>query len=320
MKILVTGGSGFIGSRLVGQLLEHGHEPLIFDKAPSEMHPDRVVLGDVRDLEALTDALNGHDAVFNLAAEHRDDVRPLSLYDEVNVGGARNLVRACEETGCKKIVFTSTVAVYPLSGRNAGYPSEDTPPGPFNDYGQSKLGAEEVFRESAAADETLHLTIVRPCVVFGERNRGNVYNLLKQIYSGRFIMVGDGSNKKSMAYVGNIASFLVTCLEFGQGVRCYNYADKPDMSTGDIVGSARKYFGRTGLMSKVGVPYGIGITLGYTADVLARILGRPLPVSSIRVKKFCADTTVSAERLEETGFKRPSSLEEVLIRTIKSEY
>ena len=102
MKILGTGGSGFIGSRLVGQLLEHGHEPLIFD----------------------------HDAVFNLAAEHRDDVRPLSLYDEVNVGGARNLVRACEETGCKKIVFTSTVAVYPLSRRNAGYPSENTPPGP----------------------------------------------------------------------------------------------------------------------------------------------------------------------------------------------
>jgi GlcNAc-P-P-Und epimerase len=320
MKMLVTGGSGFIGTRLVSELIESGHEPVIFDKAPSDIHPGRVVLGDVRDLDALTDAIKGHDAVFNLAAEHRDDVRPLSLYDEVNIGGARNVVDACERTGCRRIVFTSSVAVYPLRGGNAGYPSEDTPPEPFNNYGHSKLRAEEVFREFAAADETVNLTIVRPCVVFGERNRGNVYNLLKQLNSGRFLMVGDGSNKKSMAYVGNIVSFLGKCLDFGPGVRCYNYADKPDMSTREIVEIARKCFGRTGLISRVRVPYGIGITLGYAADGVGRVLQRPLPVSSIRVKKFCADTTVSAERLDKSGFERACSLEEALVRTIKSEF
>ena len=143
MKILVTGGSGFIGSRLVSELIEKGHEPLIFDKEPSQIHPDHLVLGDIRNLDALTNALNGHDAVFHLAAEHRDDVWPVSLYEEVNVGGANNLIRACKKTGCKKIVFTSSVAVYPL---NAGNPSEDTPTQPFNDYGRSKLRAEEVLK------------------------------------------------------------------------------------------------------------------------------------------------------------------------------
>lgn len=317
MRILVTGGSGFIGSYLVSELLANGHEPLIFDKAPSQMHPDRVVRGDVRDLEALAKAIQGHDAVFHLAAEHRDDVRPVSLYDEVNVGGARNVVRACEASGCKRIVFTSSVAVYPL---NAGYPSEDVLPQPFNDYGRSKLRAEEVFKEFAARDEMVNLTIVRSCVVFGEMNRGNVYNLLKQINSGRFVMLGEGSNKKSMAYVGNIVSFLIKCLEFGPGLRLYNYADKPDMCTGEIVRTARRCFSQSGFVSRVRVPYEIGIVLGYAADILARIVRRPLPISAIRVRKFCADTTLSTERLEQTGFERPFSLEEALIRTIKSEF
>jgi nucleoside-diphosphate-sugar epimerase len=317
MKILVTGGSGFIGSCLVSELLAKGHKPLIFDKAPSQMHPDRVVRGDVRDREALANAIKGHDAVFNLAAEHRDDVRPLSLYEEVNVGGARNVVHGCEDSGCRKIVFTSSVAVYPL---NAGYPSEDTPPEPFNEYGRSKLRAEEVFREFAVRDEEVNLTIVRPCVVFGERNRGNVYNLLRQINSGRFVMVGKGDNKKSMAYVGNVVSFLMKCLELGPGLRLYNYADKPDMCTEEIVRTARGCFGQSGFVSRVRVPYEMGILLGYAGDIVARIVRRPLPVSSIRVRKFCADTSVSTERLEATGFERPYSLEEALIRTIKSEF
>ena len=317
MKILVTGGSGFIGSWLVSELLKQGHEPLIFDKEPSKLHPDRVIRGDVRDLKALTDAIQGQDAVFHLAAEHRDDVRPLFLYDEVNVGGARNVVRACQTCGCKKIIFTSSVAVYPL---NFGNPSEDTPPAPFNEYGRSKLQAEKVFNEFTAEDQTVSMTTIRPCVVFGERNRGNVYNLLKQINSGNFVMVGQGNNKKSMAYVGNVVSFLVRCLQFGPGARLYNYADKPDMSTREIVQVTRECLGQRGFLNRIRLPYTIGIILGYMADGMARILGRPLPVSSIRVRKFCADTTVSAERLEKTGFTRPNSLRDALVRTIRSEF
>lgn len=80
------------------------------------------------------------------------------------------------------------------------------------------------------------MTIIRPTVIFGERNRGNVYNLLKQIGSGRFLMVGKGTNYKSMAYVGNIVAFIKYNLDnVSIGYNVYNYIDKPDLNMNDLV-------------------------------------------------------------------------------------
>lgn len=79
MKILVTGGSGFIGTNLVADLLKAGHSVSIYDKTKSETYPDLCVVADVRDRERLTEALQGVDVVYHLAAEHRDDVRPVSF-------------------------------------------------------------------------------------------------------------------------------------------------------------------------------------------------------------------------------------------------
>src|SRR6185437_10244182 len=93
-RIVVIGGSGFIGTHLVSRLVELGRDVGIFDKAPSAAHADLVRLGDVRDEAALSSVLAGADCIVNLAAEHRDDVRPESLYFDVNVGGAKNIVRA----------------------------------------------------------------------------------------------------------------------------------------------------------------------------------------------------------------------------------
>ena len=248
MKILVTGGSGFIGTRLVSLLIEGGHDVSIFDKNPSKLFADRVILADVRDAEALASAVVGCDIVYHLAAEHHDNVRPISLYDDVNVGGAKNLVVAMESANITKLIFTSSVAIYPL---NAGEPTEGSTIAPFNPYGQSKYEAEKIFEKWAAQSDDRCLTIIRPAVVFGEDNRGNVYNLLAQIHSGRFRMVGKGQNKKSMGYVGNITQFLVECMEFDEGVHLYNYADKPDLTTNELLFIAKESFGRNGQSSFV---------------------------------------------------------------------
>ena len=130
MKILVTGGSGFIGTNLVADLLKAGHSVSIYDKEINKTYPDLCVVADIRDRERLTEALQGMDAVYHLAAAHRDDVRPVSLYYEVNVGGAENLVYAAEKNNVKKIIFTSSVAIY---GLNANEPDEESPIKPFND-------------------------------------------------------------------------------------------------------------------------------------------------------------------------------------------
>ena len=105
MNILITGGSGFIGTNLTTDLLNEGHKVTIYDKQKSETYPDLCIVGDVRDKEKLTRSTGGVDAVYHLAAEHRDDVQPASLYFEVNVGGAENIVCALNKINVKRLIF-----------------------------------------------------------------------------------------------------------------------------------------------------------------------------------------------------------------------
>lgn len=311
MNILVIGGSGFIGTHLIKQLMHCRHNVRIFDKRHSVTYPSLVTIGDVRDQISLCNALKGTDAIYNLAAEHRDDVTPISLYYDVNVQGAMNIVAAAEQMGVRRITFTSSVAVY---GLNKPDPDEMNPTDPFNHYGKSKLEAEAVFNEWAEKSGNHSLVMLRPVVIFGEGNKGNVYNLIKQIEGNKFLMVGLGDNRKSMAYVGNIANFLSKALDFGPGRHLFNFADKPDMAVKDLVQLVRTELSLTKPLPRL--PYAFGLAGGYAFDLASKLTGKKYPISSIRIRKFCANTTVSTKALESTGFKAPFSLQEGLKRMI----
>lgn len=316
MNILVTGGSGFIGTNLVTNLLKEGHNVTIYDKQKSETYPDLCIVADVRDKEELIRSMKGIDAVYHLAAEHRDDVQPASLYYEVNVGGAENIVCALEKNNVNRLIFTSTVAVY---GLNSGMPNENSPVKPFNDYGKSKYKAETIFNKWADDHRTRCLITVRPTVIFGEKNRGNVYNLLYQLSSGKFIKVGKGINRKSMGYVLNLSSFLITLLKSEPGQFIYNYADKPDLSMNELINIFYDTIGQRH-KNNFRIPYTIGLMGGYGFDLLAKITGKTYPISSIRIKKFCADTVIDADNIQKTGFVPSYTLAEGLSRMIKSEF
>ncbi|MEM6811027.1 MAG: NAD(P)-dependent oxidoreductase, partial [Pseudomonadota bacterium] len=194
MKIAVTGGSGFIGQRLVKRLEKAGHQIVNIDSED----PDNPI--DICYEQALEKSLEGCDAIYHLAAAHRDDISPKSIYYDVNGQGTKNIIQAAKAHNIQRIIFASTVAVY---GLNAGEASEETKPEPFNDYGKSKLEAEQYLKAWQSESDDHILSIIRPVVVFGEGNRGNVYTLMKQIAGNKFIMIGKGQNKKSMAYVEN---------------------------------------------------------------------------------------------------------------------
>lgn len=313
MRICVIGGSGFIGSRLVALLVNEGYEVSIYDKNSSRFFKNLVIQGDVRDKSALIKALSGCDVIFNLAAEHRDDVTPTSLYYDVNVDGARNIVAAAEANGIKKVVFTSTVAVY---GLNKPVPDESSPTEPFSHYGKSKLEAEQVFTNWVEKGEARALTILRPVVVFGEGNRGNVFNLIKQIQSNKFMMVGLGENRKSMAYVGNVAEFLLKAISFAPGKHLFNIATKPDLTVRELVEFIRVELGISARMPKL--PYAVGLVGGLIFDLFSKLTGNKYPISSIRIRKFCASTTVSTKALEKIDFESPYTLQEGLKKMIKN--
>jgi len=313
-KITVIGGSGFVGTNLCRQLVLKQQDFEIIDLKMSNQFPEKCKIADVRDPDTLHKTITG-DVVINLAAVHRDDVRDKTEYRRTNVDGAENVALVCEEKGIDKIVFTSTVAVYGFAEPGT---DESGAINPFNEYGRTKFEAEEKLR-TWHANGNNSLVIVRPTVIFGEGNRGNVYNLLNQIASGKFLMVGKGENKKSMAYIGNIVAFLEACVATDQKYGVYNYVDTPDLTMNELVSQIR---GK--LKSKVGVgprlPYWLGIILGYAADFIAKLNVKSLPISSIRVKKFASSTEFRSTKFSLDEFKAPFSLSDGINRTLQSEF
>lgn len=317
-RIAVIGGSGFIGQRFVTRLSHTDHHPFVIDRSARTEDECEFRQCDVRDRDGLIAACAGADVIVHLAAEHRDDVQPLSRYTEVNVQGSQNVCDAARAAGIRKILFTSTVAVYGFTerGRQMG---EDAPIRPFNEYGRTKFQAEQVFEQWREEDSEHSLVIVRPTVVFGEGNRGNVYTLLHQIAKGPFLMIGDGRNRKSMAYVENVAAALEFALGLGAGTHVFNYVDKPDYDMNQLVSVIRSVLGgRPGVGLRV--PYPLGLTAGIGADWVSSLVRRPLPFSRVRVEKFCASTEFAADRIRELGFQPPVDLETALRRTIEFEF
>ena len=315
--INVIGGSGFIGTRLLKRLNSNGQTlTRIIDKSPSKAFPDSTVISDVRLIEQLREAIQDGAIIVNLAAEHRDDVRPLSLYDDVNIQGAKNICIVAKERNVQTIVFTSTVAVYGFAPIGTDESGKITP---FNDYGRTKYEAELVFKawQAEAASER-SLVIIRPTVVFGEQNRGNVYNLLRQIASGKFFMVGSGKNRKSIAYVENIAAFIEYSMSFKAGIHIYNFIDKPDFTMNQLVGSVKRILGQS---EKIifRLPFVVGYAIGKGFDLVAAVSGRRLAVSSIRIRKFCANSVYNTA-IDKTGFVSPVPLKKAIEQTIRHEF
>ncbi len=315
--IAVIGGSGFIGTRLVNRLTVNSQfEVSIVDKAESLTFPNLSNLADVRNIDALRSSLKTARAIVNLAAEHRDDVLPLSLYDEVNVQGSVNIAQVAREKSINTIVFTSSVAIYgfaPIGTDESGIAA------PFNDYGRTKYEAEQIFAHWQAEQPTQRsLVIIRPTVVFGEQNRGNVYNLLRQIASGKFVMIGKGENRKSLAYVENVAAFIENSLSYPPGIHIYNYIDKPDFTMNKLVKSVNRLLGRSESIN-FRLPFALGLAIGKVFDIVGKLTGKRFPISAVRVKKFCANSVYNTA-IDNTGFAAPVPLEIALERTIRHEF
>jgi nucleoside-diphosphate-sugar epimerase len=313
--VTVIGGSGFVGTRFVARL-NSNFDVSIIDKRPSDTFPNKYQYSDIRSLDNLRKNLITDSIVVNLAAEHRDDVSPQTKYYDVNVQGAINICKIATEKKIKKIIFTSSVAVYGFAPPNT---NELGIISPFNEYGRTKWLAENIYKEwQSEAPESRVLVIIRPTVIFGERNRGNVFNLLKQVSTRTFLMVGNGCNRKSMAYVENVAAFIEYSLSFNPGVHIYNYIDKPDFTMNALVSHVNKLFGRSSEI-KLRIPLSLGLFIGSIFDLAAIITGKKFPISAIRVKKFCADS-VFESAIDFTDFIPPISLIDALERTVRYEF
>jgi nucleoside-diphosphate-sugar epimerase len=310
-KITIIGGSGFLGQKLCKLLYKKGIDFEVLDIKKNNNFLDFTKIADIRCCDSLRENITGN-VVVNLAAVHHDDAKK-EEYFMTNVVGAKNLAKVITEKNIQKLVFTSSVAVYGFAPPNT---DESGKISPFNEYGKTKYEAEKIFNQWQADCDT-NLSIIRPTVIFGEGNRGNIYNLMNQIYKNRFLMIGNGRNKKSIAYVDNVAYFLFHCIKSKKKIELYNYVDSPDLDMNELVSLICKtLFGMEKRYLKI--PYIIGYFIGLIFDLFAFLLNKKFTISRIRIQKFCSFSQFTSTNRK--ILDNELSLRKAVIKTLNNEF
>lgn len=312
--ILVTGGSGFIGSHLCAQLESAGVPYTIIDlhAPPAILNPSRFVMGDVRHPGAVAEAMHGCASVLHLAAAHHDSGIAHRTYFDVNVGATRILLEAMRTHDIRRICFFSSAAVY---GESSSIRSEASATNPTTPYGESKLEAERLLVEVAQRGEVDPL-IIRPTVTFGANNFANMFSLIRQIESGMYLHVGASQNKKSLSYVENIVQFVPWAwARHPGGADIFNWVESPDMSSGEIAEWIARCLGRR--IPPYRLPLGLALALATPIELLSSVIGRHSPISRARVRKLVVDQTrFSSDKAARAGFIPPVSLTDGLTRMV----
>lgn len=205
-KVIVFGGSGFIGSHLIGHLASsHNHVVSVDIREPSLRLPHvEYLTADVRDLSRLQ--VSGPiSRAYNLAAVHTTPGHDAHEYYETNILGADSVVGFAERNQVQEIVFTSSISVY---GSSEMTKDESSEPAPNSHYGWSKLLAEKIHMSWWDRDHGRKLTIARPAVVFGAREGGNFTRLASLLRKGVFFYAGRRDTVKACVYVKDLIQFV----------------------------------------------------------------------------------------------------------------
>jgi len=247
VKVLVTGGSGFIGSHVVDRLCAYGHEPRIFDLVPSMHHADgqvETVLGDVLDRHAVRTAMRGCHAVIHLAAVADVDrvVAEPSHSELVNGRGTEVLLEAARAEEIERVVYASTVWVYGNSPRTEPLDEDALLPLPSHLYTATKLAGEMYCRAYGELYGLAH-TILRFGIPHGPRSRPTavVAAFVARALAGEALTInGDGSQARQFVYVEDLAEGVVTALVPLAAGRIYNLVGGETVSVRGVAETVRE--------------------------------------------------------------------------------
>lgn len=323
---VIFGGSGFIGVFFAKQLLEQ----LSFDKiylfdqqqVADKSFPYRTQLvraepcivevsGDVRQAIAWQPE-EKIGLIVNFAAVHREPGHEDFEYYQTNLLGAENVCAWAERVGCNEIIFTSSISPY---GASEQQKDERSLPVPLTAYGGSKLVAEKIHQTWLAANqEHRHLVIVRPGVVFGPGEGGNVSRLVKAVLNRYFFYMGNRDTRKAGTYVKELCAAICWVLQRqkaqGQHFSLFNMSMNPGPSIQEYVQAICKV---ADVQRRVpGIPYPLLLTAAYGIDLIARPLGIKHPFSPVRIRKLVRSNNIHPGYLVEQGYSYQYTLESAL--------
>lgn len=297
---IIFGGSGYIGTKLAAFLLNNSNTEKVFlaDIKESSIKNERAIYVncDVRnesDFEQLPKTFIGW--IFNFAAIHREPGHEGHEYYETNIKGAENICAYAEKTGCKNILFTSSISVYGPTLEATDEYKLTTPDTP---YGISKLTAEYIHREWLAKNDNRKLVIVRPGVVYGPGDPGNILRMIRAVEKGYFFLPTTPKIKKSYAYIYGMIDSFVFAMSLPDRLFIYNYVEKDTEPLGGMIGIVNAIAHKKTHIIRL--PFKL---VQFGAFVLYKIYPKLNGIHPARVKKVARPTHIVPKVLIEKGFQ-----------------
>ncbi len=284
MRVLVTGGAGFIGHHIVRQLVGSGHEVMVIDNLSRSLKENvEFVKGlgvqlkpiDVRDFSSLVDAFREFrpEAVVHAAAliDVEESVKRPSLYAEVNVTGSANVGKASCDVGVSRIIYLGSAAVY---GEPKYLPvDEGHPTEPLSPYGASKLGGEHMIKALSRSLKKTHYIVLRLFNVYGPGQSptspysGVITKFIARIKSGKPpIIYGDGGQVRDFIHVRDVAKAVEKALTTQHLNQEYNIGSGKPTTIKELADAIIKISGKNELRPKHEAPRPGDIRLSY-ADI-----------------------------------------------------
>lgn len=311
---VIFGGSGFIGSHFSQYLLDNNivSKVVVADIAPldegriTEKYLAYVQSRKISFIECDVRNEIGftlHDdaqLTVNFAAVHREPGHEAGEYYETNLLGAENVCAWADKVGCQKIIFTSSIAPY---GPSEATRDESSLPVPATAYGGSKLAAEKIHQIWQAADKVNRkLVIVRPGVVFGAGEGGNVTRLIKATINRYFFYMGNRNTRKAGIYVKELCNAMWWALneKAQKEPVLFNMSMNPGPTIEEYVHTVCDVAEIKRFVQNV--PYSLMYMASLIIDPIAKLVGVDQPISPIRMRKLVKSNNIIPQYLADNSY------------------
>jgi len=278
LKILITGGGGFLGRHIFKKLLGKGHELFSFSRSDYPFYRAnniKWIQGDIQNFLQVKNAISGKDVVFHTASK----VAPWGRWEDfykTNVTGTENVIKACQEEGVTKLIYTSSPsAVFGKSDllgvdESTPYPEEFLAP-----YGKTKAMAEKMVLKSHG-EKGLATVALRPHLIFGEEDPHLIPRMLDKAKKNKLFRVGDGKNLVDIIYVENAAYAHVLAMEKLDltspiGGKAYFLGQEKPVPLWDFIGDILKAVGRKPIKKNISLKF--AYNLGHIFEKIYQTLG-----------------------------------------------
>lgn len=319
MKVLITGGGGFIGSHLVDSQLAQGYQVRTIDLQSDRLahtanHPNlEIEIGDFTRDDLLRQLVEGIDVVYHLASAHLDVSLSDNDYRRVNVEGTKQLLKAAREANVKRFVHCSSNGVL---GEIKELPAnESSPCYPTNIYEQTKLEGEQTALQVARETE-LPVVVARPAWVYGPRCL-RTRKLFRTIKKGRFLMIGSGQTLRHPVYISDAIKGLELCAQTEEiTAQIYFIAGEEPVTIASLVENISQVLEVK--PPSLRLPIALGKLAGYGLQFAFKPLGRRPPFSRRSVDFFLKDNAYDISKARrELGFQPQIDLRSGLIKTVQ---